>query len=430
MTVSSKLALLGGEPVVPLGTSRPRWPLIHEEDVEAVTKHLRCHELSAYEVLDGPIFEFEKELTSYFGARYALLVANGTSALYSAISALRLRPEEEVVVPACTFPATGAPVLHLGATVRLADVDPETGNPTLEHLRSAINERTRAVMVAHAWGLPADMPSIVPFLRNSGIPLIEDAARAFGTRCGGQEMGSFGLAGCFSLHELKGVPGGEGGLLITSDRTVYERSVALGHYYRCKEALHLSQPDLLVFRDSGLGLNLQIHPLAAALARSQFRRSPQRLEILSRNRECLKSASAGLPGLTIQEVPMWAERVSHYGFNFHWRPDGLVSAPSRSTVVQALQAEGIGASGPGNPSLHQLPLFRQPGTANLPGRVAGTLEDHVFPGSVEHHRTLLRLPVLYEPDSQWLCYYRNALEKVTCSLADLHRWERTVGSPR
>ncbi len=422
MGSAGKLALLGGEPITT--DSPPRWPEINERDIQAVGAQLQDGELSAYEVVSGPLFEFEAELRARFQSEHALLVGSGTAALQSALFGLGVGPEDEVVAPSITFPGTAAVVLHFGATVRIADVDPDTGNPGIEQLRAVITERTRAVILAHAWGLPADLPEIVPYLNTLGIPLVEDAARAFGTRCMGREVGSLGVTGCLSFHELKAVPAGEGGVLLTQDREIYERAVALGHYFRCKDKLHLSLPALTRYRDSGIGLNLKIHPLAACLARSQLSRLDARLVAMAENRAELAALVAGHPGYRMQQTPPWAERVSYYGFNLHWQPPPEGPAPYVKTVVKALRAEGIKASTAGSPPLFCLPLFREPEMSGLRGRVQGSREGGDFPGATAHVASLLRLPTLFSSNRVWIHRYAAALEKVFDNLAALANWEK------
>lgn len=422
MPRGATLALVGGTPVV--SQRLPRWPEITDADVEAVLHHLRGEEMSAYEVVDGPLFDFERELSERFEVQHALLTASGTAALQSAIFGLGLGVGDEVVVPAITFQATGTVPLHFGLAVRIADVDPESGNPGVDQLARAITSRTRAVVLAHAWGLPAELTVIRPFLERQGIALVEDAARALGSRCGGRYVGSFGVAGCLSFHELKAVPAGEGGVLLTSDRRIYERAVALGHYFRCKSPHHLSLPDLLPYRESSLGLNLKIHPLAACLARSQFSRLDARLDTVSSHRAYLTTRVADVPHVVMQQVPSWADRVSHYGLNLHWRPphDCAVSV---NTVVKALRAEGVHASTIGSPPLFRMPLFRLGGGPDLPGRVAGPVEDACFPGAMAHAGSLLRLPTLFSPSSDWIDMWVEALHKVTDNLNELQQWERS-----
>ena len=167
MLKTQRLALLGGTPLItePL----PRWPSIDDQDIRAVLNTLKNEELSAYEVNSGPLFDFEAELRARFNVKYALLVSSGTAALQSAIFALSIGSGDEVIVPSIGFPGTASVILHSGATVRFTDVDPDTGNPSLEHIKKAITKNTKAVILAHAWGIPADLQTIIPYLKSKKI---------------------------------------------------------------------------------------------------------------------------------------------------------------------------------------------------------------------------------------------------------------------
>lgn len=420
MNNDESLALLGGTPLtqkVP-----PRWPQIKDQDVDAVVSLLRNDHLSAYEVVDGPLFDFESELRERFDISHALLVSSGTAAIQSAIFGLGIGPGDEVIVPSITFPGAASLPMHFGADVRIADVDPETGNLTVENIREVITDRTRAVMLAHAWGLPADLSGILSLLEEHGIALIEDAARAFGSRCMGREVGSIGAVGCFSFHELKAVPAGEGGLLITPDRRVYERAVALGHYFRSKEQTHMALPDLVPFRDSAFGLNLKIHPMAAVLARSQLTRLDDCLNAMAKNHNHLTALLAGHSEFHMQRIPVWAERVSHYGFNLRLNLEDR-NLPSVRTLVKALRAEGVKASTAGSPPLFELPLFQRPQDAGLPGRVKGAIQKEDFPGASAHHCSLLRLSTMFSEEPAWMEIYAKALDKIFRNIEMLRKWE-------
>lgn len=424
MTALPPLALLGGDPVVPLGTPRPRWPVIDDNDEAAVLQALRHHDLSAFEVEDGPLFDFEAELRKRFGRRHALLVANGTAALQSAIFALGIGPGDEVIVPASTFPGTGGPILHRGATVRLCDVDPETGNPTPETVLAALRSETRAIVIAQAGGIPAS-PDILSLASERGIAVVEDGARALGSRLtDGRQVGTMGTVSCFSFHALKAVPAGEGGVVLTDDRELYERSVALGHYFRSKVSLHLSSSPLSRYRHSALGLNLKIHPLAAALARSQLGKLDRRLTAAKAMYDRLLELTSGLDVLAPLQLPEWIGRLSFYGYMFHWRP--RAGFPSRDAVVTALRAEGIPTQAVGGPPLHHLELYRDAGLADLPGRTVW--DANGLPGAESFHGTALRLQTLYEESPEWVERYAQALEKVLSQTADLARWERDQSS--
>lgn len=423
MSEIKRLALLGGTPLIdkPL----PKWPNIDAKDVNAVINTLLNEELSAYEVNSGLLFDFEAELRERFKTNYALLVGSGTAALQSAVFALELGPGDEVVVPSIGFPGTASVVLHSGATVRFSDVDPDTGNPNLDDIKKVINEHTKAVILAHAWGIPADLPNIVPYLKSHNISLIEDSARAFGSTCNGQEVGTFGDLGCFSFHELKAVPAGEGGLLLTNNRNLYERAVALGHYFRCKDPMHLSTTNMKIYRDSGLGLNLKIHPIAASLARSQLSKLDDRLIAMNQNHLQFSDGISNFPYCKIQNKPKWVDKTSYYGFNFHWLPPENESYPSISTMVLAFRAEGLPVSMIGSPPLFQLPLFKVSKLQGpLPGHTVGSLEDEDFPGAIAHSKSLLRFPTLFSRESKWIDQYIKVLDKILTNIHELAKWEK------
>ena len=416
-----KLALMGGTPVV--NEKFPKWPIITDEDVEAVVSTLRTEELSAYEVVDGNLFDFEAELRERFKVKYALLVGSGTAALQSAAYALDLGPGDEVIVPTITFPGTASVFLHTGASVKFVDVDRYTGNPTIEQIKDVISDRTKAVVVAHAWGIPAEVDVMKKYLCEKGIKLIEDSARALGSQCNGVPVGTIGDIGCFSFHELKAIPAGEGGVFLTNNREYYERAIVLGHYFRSKEKYHLSSSSLSKYHESGLGMNLKIHPLAASLARSQFSRLDNRLKYMQINYKKFEQFIFGSKVYDALHIPTWANQISHYGFNFLWNCDNEISI-SLNTIIEALRAEGICASKIGSPPLFQMDLFKDSVHGGpLFGKVCGSINNKDFPGSIMHSKSLCRLPNLYESDSKWCELYIDALEKIERNMDTLYKWE-------
>lgn len=421
-----KLALLGGEPLVK--EEFPKWPEIDKTDVDSVVHTLLHEELSAYEVIDGPLFNFEKELRERFNVNYALLVGSGTAALQSAAFALNIGPGDEIIVPTITFPGTASVFLHFGATVRFVDVDPVTGNPSVETILNSVTSSTKAVVVAHAWGIPVEVDRLYTNLSSKGIYLIEDSARALGSQCNGIGIGTIGDIGCFSFHELKTIPAGEGGLVLTNNREFYERAVAYGHYFRSKEKMHLSTSPLAKYHDTGLGLNLKIHPLAASLARSQFKRLDIRLANMETNHNLFDTYLNGSKYYKSQKKPEWANRISYYGFNFLWDPDENGINVSLDTLIKAFRAEGVHASLIGNPPLFQMNLFKDSVTEGpLPGKVVGSIDDSNYPGSIKHASMLCRFPNIVNENPKWINYYLDVLEKVAINLELLSKWQNSYG---
>ena len=212
-------------------------------------------------------------------------------------------------------------------------------------------------------------------------------------------------------------------MLLTDDRELYERAVVLGHYFRSKVPLHLGTSPLSRFRHSALGLNLKIHPLAAALARSQLGKLDGRLAHAGVMHRQLLARTEGLAGLAPMPIADWAGTLSPYGYMFLWRP--AAGGPSRDTVVAALKAEGIPASALGSPPLQTLDLYRAPQDAGLPGRACW--DPAGLPGADAFHAAAFRLQTLYGPASDWVERYARALRKVVAAAPDLARWE--AGQP-
>ncbi len=157
----------------------------------------------------------ESQLRDFLGAKHAILVSSGTAALHIALVALGIGPGDEVIVPAFTYPATANVVELVGATSVIVDIRLDDFCIDVSQLESRITPRTKAIMPVHEFGMPCDMAPLMEIANKYGIPVIEDAACAFGSEFNGQKVGCFGSMGCFSLHPRKAITTGEGGIVVT-----------------------------------------------------------------------------------------------------------------------------------------------------------------------------------------------------------------------
>jgi dTDP-4-amino-4,6-dideoxygalactose transaminase len=217
-------------------------------DLSAMTREVRVDVEAAWSgVLDGGRFvggdtveRFERDWAAYCGAAYGIGVANGTDALHLTLLALGIGAGDEVVVPANTFIATAEAVVLAGATPRFADVSPQTLLVTPDTVEAAVTARTKAVIVVHLYGQPADLDALSHLADRLGIALIEDAAQAHGATWHGKPAGSVGRAGCFSFYPGKNLGAfGDAGAVVTSDPELAERirclrdhGRAAGSHYR------------------------------------------------------------------------------------------------------------------------------------------------------------------------------------------------------
>lgn len=180
---------------------------------------------SQYFILGDHVRAMEQEMARYLGVRHALGVSSGTDALLLALMALNIGPGDQVVAPTFSFFATAGVVWRLGARPVFADVDPVSFNILPESLERVITPHTKAIVPVHLFGQSADMDAVMQVASARGIPVIEDAAQAIGTRyADGRTVGSIGLAGCFSFFPTKNLGCfGDGGLVTTNDDELFER---------------------------------------------------------------------------------------------------------------------------------------------------------------------------------------------------------------
>ncbi len=223
---------------------------------EAVTKVLS----SGHYVLGENVNSFEKEFSAYFGTTYGVGVNSGTDALLLALKALDVGPGDEVVVPAFTIHADASVVALVGAKPVFAEIDHDTFNLDASSLKEKISSKTKAIIVVHLYGLPADMDEIRKAA--SSVPIVEDACQAAGSEYKGLKAGNLGTVACFSFYPTKNLGcTGDGGMVLTNDEIVAQR-VKLLH-------LHGESKD---YEQSELGINSRLDEIQAAVLRVKLKR--------------------------------------------------------------------------------------------------------------------------------------------------------------
>lgn len=239
------------------------WPKFDSEISHTFSKTFSS-DLSYYG-RSGSVALLESKFSEYIGSKYTLAVNSGTTAIYLACLAMGFSSEDEVLIPVATFPTLVAALLSAGVRIRLCDIDPFTGNISVNSLRHHMGPNVKAVLVTHLWGKPVDMDAVREICRPYGTYIIEDCSHAYGAQFNGQKVGAFGDISCFSLQANKAVFAGEGGLLVTSNSLFYERAVTLSSSVaRILDCV--KNVDYLKYWSTGLGLKLKLNPLGAPLA--------------------------------------------------------------------------------------------------------------------------------------------------------------------
>ncbi|GAA4690938.1 DegT/DnrJ/EryC1/StrS family aminotransferase [Phytohabitans rumicis] len=206
---------------------------------------------------------YEEALREFFGVGYAVAVNSGSSALHAALVALGVAPGTEVIVPAVAPIPTAMPILTCGATPVIVDVLPGSLAFNPDDVRRALTPRTKAAITVPLWGYPTEGTDAQDVLADAGVPWIEDAAQAHGTRTGGRYAGTLGTIGCFSTHDRKLLSTGEGGFVLTDRADLYER---IEHYTRLG---HL--------RGKTHGVNYKLAGPLAAIGLHRLARLPDQL---------------------------------------------------------------------------------------------------------------------------------------------------------
>jgi perosamine synthetase len=194
-------------------------PDINEQDIEAVTAVLRTPQLS----LGPKLVEFERSIAGYLGASDAVAVSSGTSALHLCIRALGISDGDEVIVPSFAFVAVANAVRYERAIPVFVDVDSATLNLDPERLEAAITNRTKAIILVHTFGVPAEIDRILEVSKRHGLAVIEDACEAIGAEYCGRKVGTFGDVATFAFYPNKQITTGEGGAVVTNDVQIASR---------------------------------------------------------------------------------------------------------------------------------------------------------------------------------------------------------------
>jgi len=241
--------------------------------------------------------ELEEAICNRFGSQYAQLVSSGTAALTTAMAALGIGAGDEVIMPAFTFVASFEAVLSVGAIPVLVDVD-ETLTLNPDAVRAAITSKTKCVMPVHMCGSMADMDALQAICKEHQLFLLEDACQSIGATYKGKSLGTIGDAGTFSFDYVKTMTCGEGGVIMTNNKEVYEKCDHFSDHGHDHKGVDRGA-DLHPF----LGYNYRISELHAAVGLAQIKRVDEFLAIQKKNHTVLKNILSNVPQVSFRQIP-------------------------------------------------------------------------------------------------------------------------------
>jgi perosamine synthetase len=386
------LALFGGQPLVRDHRAlRIPWPRTNDDDRRAVHSAFDRMDFSGR---DSPeIHALESEMSAHFGVPNAIALGSGTAALHAALFGLQIGPGDEVIVPNLTFVSTAMAVVHNGSTPVFADVDKKTFNISATTIQREVTERTRAVIVVHLHGAPADMDPIMRFCRSRNIYVIEDVAQAPEARYKGRLVGSIGDAAAFSLMAQKNLATcGEGGVLLCRDPEHRNRAELLRLYGE-----RIESDQSRKYYSYTLGWNYTLNPIQAAMARTQLRRLPDLTRAIV---DAALSLNERLAAFSWVLPPIGRERSEAVFHFYRVRITGrLFGAPDdgrfRQAVQDALNAEGLNVR-----HYQTMPVSAQPFFRSGPYAARGLKE---YPGTLDTIRNTLILGAIGLSPAYLLC---------------------------
>ncbi len=319
-------------------------PDITDAEIEAVTRVLRTPHLSL-----GPELQaFEEAFASYHGVENAVAVSSGTAGLHLALLTLGIGAGDEVIVPSFAFVAVANAVVQAGATPVFAEIDPVTLNLDSVAIERAITPRTRAVIIVHTFGVPAQMDALMTLARQRGLAVIEDTCEAIGARFGdaGQARltGTFGDLAVFGFYPNKQMTTGEGGAVLARDPAHADRLRSLRNQGRTPGGDWLDHAEI--------GYNYRLSEMACALGRVQLSRLDEMLTLRSRAAARYAEMLSEIPGIELPPLTLPQRVISWFVYVVR-----LPAAVNRDRVQAALHTLGI-ATGRYFPPIHLQPTFR------------------------------------------------------------------------
>jgi dTDP-4-amino-4,6-dideoxygalactose transaminase len=344
----AKLAINGGGKVITRHLGK-RWPMWDEREEKALLEVL--HSGRWWGGGEGSkVWEFEDAFAEYQDAKYGVATNSGTQALICALKAAGVEPWDEVLVPALSYFASATCALFINAIPVFVDSDPFF-NPSAEAMEAAITDRTRAAVIVHNGGYPADMDAIMEVSRKYGLPIIEDCAHAHGSEWRGTRVGAIGHLGAFSLMAGKTLAGGEGGIILTNRPELREK---LYEYMDMGRWIERDDKSARL----GLVTNFRMAEWPAAILLAQLTRIDEQIETRERNFTYLAEGLKEIDGVEPFERDPRVTRWSIYYWNFRYKQEEFDDIP-RNRFLEAVNAEGapIGVGAHGRP-IYQNPLFQ------------------------------------------------------------------------
>jgi dTDP-4-amino-4,6-dideoxygalactose transaminase len=312
-------------------------PILGKEEISAVMEVLNTGSLTSASKDGGKnVQEFEKLTSKFVKSKYAIAVNSGTAALQAALYSLDLKKGDEVIVPSFTFVASANAIVSTGAKPIFADILRSNFTLDPESIKKHITKKTKAIMPVHLYGQVALVDEIKEIADKQNIAVVEDAAQSLGSTYKGKHSGTFFDLGCYSLYPGKVITAGEGGIIVTNNKKLYEKLQMIRNHGMVKGY------DSKIF-----GLNLRLPEISAAIAKIQIKKLSNFIKIRTRNAkllsDLLSESNIQIPTPRKNEKPNWSLYT--------------ITIKNRDKILKKLNEKGIGAAQYYPIPVHKIPFY-------------------------------------------------------------------------
>ncbi|EMJ3469012.1 DegT/DnrJ/EryC1/StrS aminotransferase family protein [Vibrio harveyi] len=323
-----------------LNTPFSPWPSYTQEEISAVTNVLLSNKVNYW--TGNECREFEREFADWVGSQYAITLSNGTLALDIALKALDVGENDEVITTSRTFLASASSIVTAGATPVFADVDLNSQAITAESISAVLSPKTKAVIVVHLAGMPADMDPIMELSEKHGFYVIEDCAQAHGAKYKGKSVGTIGHIGAWSFCQDKIMTtGGEGGMVTTNDERLWSAMWSYKDHGKSFDAVYNRKhtPGFRWLHES-FGTNWRMTEIQGVIGRIQLKMMSEWTLKRQNNGASIDAAVADLVVVRTVEVPDYIEHAEYKHYLFV-RPEWLKEGWSRDRIIDAIVERGV-----------------------------------------------------------------------------------------
>ncbi|MEK2174817.1 DegT/DnrJ/EryC1/StrS aminotransferase family protein [Vibrio parahaemolyticus] len=325
-----------------LNTPFSPWPSFSQEEADAVSQVLLSNKVNYW--TGNECREFEKDFAAWVGCEYAIALGNGTLALDVALKALGVGEGDEVITTPRTFLASASSIVTSGAAPVFADVDLNSQAITAESIQAVLTPKTKAVIVVHLAGMPAEMDAIMALSEQHGFYVIEDCAQAHGAKYKGRSVGTIGHIGAWSFCQDKIMTtGGEGGMVTTNDKALWSTMWSYKDHGKSFDAIYNREhPPGFRWLHESFGTNWRMTELQAVIGRIQLARMPTWTAQRQANAAQIDKVVADLSVVRRIEVPEYSEHAAYKHYLFV-EPHNLAEGWTRDRIVETIVERGVPA---------------------------------------------------------------------------------------